>query len=226
MRETYHTQLADLGDIAARMCDVAVETMVGANQALLEANLSLAEEAINRDVELDEMRAEAEDSALHLLALQAPVATDLRAVVSALWVVADVQRMGALASHVAKAARRRHPTPVLPEPIQPIFARMGELAIDLGTQAAKVLRERDLGLARALDAQDQWIDALHRELFTELLSSNWTYGVAPAVDISLLGRFYERYADHAVAVGRRVVFLLTGENIGGDTTVPLGPPDR
>jgi phosphate transport system protein len=226
MRQSYHAQLSDLSDVGARMCDLAVDAMQGATTALLTADLTLAEHVIAMDVTLDEMRAEAEENAVQLLALQAPVASDLRTIVSALWIVADGQRMGALAIHVAKAARRRHPTPVVPESVQPIFAEMGQVAIALGSEAAAVLRDRDPEQARAIDAKDAQMDALHRRLLTALLSPEWTYGIQPAVDLSLLGRFYERYADHAVAVGRRVVFLLTGENVGGDTTVLLHPPER
>jgi phosphate transport system protein len=226
MRQSYQTQLSDLSEIGARVCDLAVEAMRGSSTALLDADLGLAERVIAMDIPLDEMRAEAEEGAVQLLALQAPVASDLRTVVSALWIVADGQRMGALAIHVAKAARRRHPLPVLPDSVRPIFADMGRVAVDLGTEASAVLRDRDPQRARAIDAKDAEMDSLHRQLLGALLSSDWEYGVQPAVDLALLGRFYERYADHAVSVGRRVFFLLTGENVGGDTTVALAPPDR
>lgn len=226
MRQSYHNQLSDLSEVGARMCDLAVQAMRGANSALHDADLGQAERVIAMDATLDDARAEAEEGAVQLLALQAPVATDLRTVVSALWIVADGHRMGALAIHVAKAARRRHPAAVLPADVRPIFTEMGRVAVDLGSEAAAVLRDRDPERARAIDVRDAEMDALHRRLFTVLLSPDWNYGVQPAVDISLLGRFYERYADHAVAVGRRVVFLLTGENVGGDTTVAFTAPER
>ncbi len=197
-----------------------------ATTALLTADLSLAEQVIARDVELDEMRASAEAAAVELLALQAPVASDLRAVVAALWIVADLQRMGALAIHVAKAARRRHPAQVIPVEVRPIFERMGRVGVHLADQAAIVLRDRDVELARTLDAQDDLMDDLHEEMFTALLSPGWSHGVGPAVDITLLGRFFERFADHAVAVARRVIFLVTGENVGGDTTPAYSPPEH
>lgn len=226
MRQNYHSQLSDLSEVGARMCDLAVAAMRDANTALLQADLGLAERVIAMDVTLDEARAEAEERVIQLLALQAPVASDLRTVVSALWIAADGQRMGTLAIHVAKAARRRHPAMVLPESVRPTFVEMGRVALDLGAEAAAVLRSRDAARASAMDSRDAEMDDLHRRLFTVLLSPEWAYGVPPAVDISLLGRFYERYADHAVAVGRRVVFLLTGENVGGDTTVMYAPPER
>lgn len=225
MRQSYHSQLSDLSEVGARMCDLAVEAMRGANMALLEADLGLSERVIAMDASLDDMRAEAEERVVQLLALQAPVASDLRTVVSALWIAADGQRMGTLAIHVAKAARRRHPATVLPASVRPTFVEMGRVAVDLGLEAAAVLRGRDPDRAGAMHARDTEMDDLHRQLFTVLLSPEWAYGVPPAVDISLLGRFYERYGDHAVAIGRRVVFLLTGKNVGGDTTVMLAPPE-
>ena len=203
------------------MCRVSSAALRDATTALLTADLALAEDVIARDAQLDDMRASTETVALELLALQAPVASDLRTVVSALWVVADLQRMGALAIHVAKAARRRHPAPVPPVEVRPIIERMGRVGVHLADQAATVLAERDLDIARGLEHDDDLMDDLHQELFAALLAPGWSHGVAPAVDIAMLGRFYERFADHAVAVGRRVVFLVTGENVGGDTTPAL-----
>ena len=226
MRQAYQIQLSDLGEHGARMCMVASNALRDATAALLNADLALAEQVIATDVRLDEMRANAENVVLELLALQAPVASDLRAVVSALWVVADIQRMGALAIHVAKAARRRHPAQVIPTEVRPIFERMGSVGVHLADQAAVLLRKRDLELAEQIQAEDDLMDDLHQALFSAMLAPTWSHGVAPAVDISLLGRFYERFADHAVAVARRVVFLVTGENVGGDTTPAYSPPER
>lgn len=226
MRQAYHLRLDDLGEHGARMCELAGDSIRDATTALLHTDLHLAEQVISRDVQLDEMRAATENVALELLALQAPVASDLRAVVSALWIVADIQRMGALAIHVAKAARRRHPAPVVPREVRPIFERMGRVAVHLAGEAAAVLQSRDVGRARALESEDDLMDDLHQEMFAVLHAPGWAHGVGPAVDISLLGRFYERFADHAVAVARRVVFLVTGENVGGDTTPAYAAPER
>lgn len=225
MRQAYQIQLADLGEHGSRMCDVAATAMHDASRALLDSDLALAEKVIALDVRLDEMRATAEESALELLALQSPVASDLRAVVSALWVVADVQRMGTLAIHIAKAARRKHPHSVVPIEVRPIFERMSSVAEHMAGRAAEILRTRNLEIATGMDAEDDLMDDLHRQMFTALLAPNWSHDVPTAIDLALLGRFYERYADHAVAVARRIVFLVTGDNVGGDTTVALTPPD-
>ena len=217
-------QLNDLGEHGAQMSRVAGAALRDATDALLNADLTLAEDVIARDVVLDEMRETAETAAVELLALQAPVASDLRSVVSALWVVADLQRMGALAIHVAKTARRRHPAQVLPDELRPVFEEMGQAGVALAEKATQVLLERDVDLARTVAEDDDRMDELQRQLFAQLLSSSWTHGVQPAVDLSLLGRFYERFGDHAVAVSRRVIYLITGENVGGDTTV--APPEE
>jgi phosphate transport system protein len=226
MRQAYHVNLELLGDYGARMCALSSDCLRDATQALLQTDLVLAEQVIANDVVLDEMRADAESQALELLATQAPVASDLRAVVSALWIVADLQRMGALAIHVAKSARRRHPQHVIPVHVRPIIERMGRVGVHLADQAGVVLRERNTDLARRLESEDDLMDDLQRQMLATMLSDDWQHGVGPAVDIALLVRFYERFADHAVSVARRVVFLVTGENVGGDTTPALTAPDR
>ena len=210
MREGYHLRLAELGEHGSSMCQVASDALRDATQALLDADLALAERVIASDVQLDDMRANAEKVAVELLALEAPVARDLRIVVSALWIVADLQRMGALAIHVAKAARRRHPAHVIPADVRPIVERMGRVGVHLADQAGVVLRTRDVELARQLEIEDDLMDDLQRDLYNSLLAPTWRHGVAPAVDISLLARFYERFADHAVEVARRVIFQATG----------------
>jgi len=225
MREGYHLRLAELGEHGSSMCQVASDALRDATQALLDADLALAERVIASDVQLDEMRASAEKVAVELLALEAPVARDLRVVVSALWIVADLQRMGALAIHVAKAARRRHPAHVIPADVRPIVERMGRVGVHLADQAGVVLRTRDVQLARQLEVEDDLMDDLQRDLYTYLLAPTWRHGVAPAVDISLLARFFERFADHAVSIARRTVYLVTGENVGGDTTPAFAARD-
>lgn len=221
MRQAYQLQLEELAEHGGRMCELAQVAMRDGSRALLDRDLALAEKVIAIDVELDSLRATAEESAIQLLALQAPVATDLRTVVSALWIVADLQRMGTLAIHVAKAARRRHPNSAVPIEVRPIFERMSSVAGHLATRTHEVLRTRDLELAKSMDSEDDLMDDLHRQLLEALMAPGFTGGVQAAVDLTLLGRFYERFADHAVAVARRTVYLVTGENVGGDTTVLL-----
>src|SRR3954470_21996643 len=192
----------------------AATAMELATRALLEADLQLAEQVIAEDLRIDDLRTEAEGRAFGLLALQSPVATDLRVVISAIHGAGDIERMGDLALHVAQAARRRHPQPVLPAEMAPYFAEMGRVGVALARKAAEVIRTRDVETAATLEADDDAMDDLHRHIFSVLMAPSWTHGVAPAVDITLLGRFYERYADHAVTVARRVVYVVTGRMPG------------
>ena len=214
MREAYQEQLENLANGLADMCDQVADAMDQATRALLQADLQLAENVIGGDVAIDAARTAAEEQAVALLALQAPVATDLRIVVSAIHVADEIERMGDLALHVAQAARRRHPHPVLPAKVEPYFEEMGRLAVALARKAALVVRTRDLDAAAQLEDDDDAMDDLHRHMFTVLLDPSWGNDVAAAVDVTLLARFYERYADHAVAVARRIVYIMTGRMPG------------
>jgi phosphate transport system protein len=214
MRDAYQEQLDELADSLAGMCSQVAQALARATTALLAADLQLAEQVISDDIRIDQLRAAAEEQAFALLALQAPVATDLRIVVAAIHGAGDVERMGDLALHVAQAARRRHPLPVLPDPVKPYFAEMGRVGVALAEKAGEVIRTRDLAAAAELESDDDAMDDLHRHMFTVLMARDWQHGVGPAVDITLLARFYERYADHAVAVARRIVYVVTGRMPG------------
>lgn len=210
MRTQYHEQLDSLTDQLGAMCDLAGTAMERATQALLQADLVLAEQVITDHDQISALSTRAEESAFVLLALQAPVAGDLRSVVGSIQIVADVDRMGALALHVAKIARRRHPQHALPEEVNGYFAEMGRVAVELGHAAREVLITRDPEKAARIQEEDDAMDDLHRHLFTVLMDRDWKYGVTAAVDVTLLSRFYERFADHAVEVARRVIFQVTG----------------
>ncbi len=185
--------------------------MERATQALLQADLVLAEQVITNHDQLSRIQTQTEDAAFALLALQAPIAGDLRLVVGSMQNVANAERMGGLALHVAKIARRRHPEHALPEEVNGYFAEMGRIAVDLGNSAQEVVLSRDLEQAARISRDDDAMDDLHNHLFTALMDKEWRHGVAAAVDVTLLARFYERFADHAVEIGRRVVFQVTGE---------------
>ena len=221
MRTAYHEQLVALNKQLAEMCRLAGVAMERATQALLQADLVLAEQVIGDHEQIIASSARAEETAFVLLALQAPVAGDLRAIVSSIQIVADVERMGALALHVAKIARRRHPQHALPEEVNGYFAEMGRLAVDLADSARDVLLSRDPEKAREIREDDDAMDDLHRHLFTVMMDREWRHGVAAAVDVTLLGRFYERFADHAVEISRRVIFQVTGQLPVDDETATL-----
>jgi len=211
MRTVYHEKLSELSDQLGKMCGLAGAAMERATGALLQADLAAAERVISGQDQIVAMSTQAEESAIKLLALQQPVAGELRSIVSSIQVVADVDRMGALAVHVAKITRRRHPDHVLPEEVNGLFAEMGRVAVDLASRAQEVLRTRDPATAAHIREQDDAMDGPHRQLLAVLMDREWKHGVPAAIDVALLGRFYERFADHAVQVGRRVVFQATGK---------------
>ncbi|OBA59079.1 phosphate transport system regulatory protein PhoU [Mycobacterium sp. 1100029.7] len=210
MRTAYHHQLDALKRSIGDMCGLSGAAMQLATQALLEADIGMAETVISEHESFVGAAAKAESDAFNLLALQAPVATDLRAVFSSLQNVADVDRMGALALHVAKTARRRHPAHAIPDDVKGYFAQMGRIAVSIGTEIKDVVLSGDPDHAARLADEDDAMDELHQHLFTVLMDREWQHGVAAAVDVTLLGRYYERFADHAVEIGRRVIFQATG----------------
>lgn len=216
MRTIYHKKLADLAGQLAEMCDLAGAAMKGATQALLQADAAAAERVIGDHEVLVAMRERVEKEAFDLLALQQPVAGELRAVFAAIDIVGDVERMGALAVHVAKIARREYPRHVVPEDLRATFADMAEVANTLSENAKRALITRDPQQAAQLHEHDDAMDARYRELLGVLLGRQWQESVSVGVELALLGRFYERFADHAVEIGRRVIFAGTGALPAGD----------
>ena len=163
------------------------------------------------DDRIDGRYLEVHQGVLSLLARQAPVATDLRTITAAMRMISDLERMGDLAVHVAKLARMRCPDHAGPLEVRPIFLEAGHVAERRVAQTATVIAKLDVEAAGQLEADDDLMDQLHRQLFRELLSKDWPHGIEAAIDVTLLGRYYERFADHAVSVARRVVYLVTGE---------------
>lgn len=210
MRTAYRQQLAALTAELAELCGMAGDAMLTATQGLLQADIGLAESVIVGHDDIAAACSRAEETAFSLLALQAPVAADLRAVVSSIQIAADVERMGGLAAHVGKIARRRHPWHAVPEEASGLVAEMGEVAVALASGARDVLLSRDSLKAVQMRHDDDTMDDLHRQLLTVLVDRGWSRGIAAAVDVALLGRFYERFADHTVQIARRVVFQATG----------------
>jgi len=210
MRTVYHEQLSELDREMGDMCALAGSAMKIATQALLDADVSLTDQVLGAHDQLIAKRARAEQDAFALLALQQPVAGELREIVTSMQIMADAERMGALAVHVAKIVRVRHPQHAVPEDVRECFTEMGTVAVTMCDNARQALAADDPREAARLRVEDDAMDNLHRQLFTVLLDRAWTHGVPAAVDVALLGRFYERFADHAVEVGRRLAFKLTG----------------
>jgi phosphate transport system protein len=204
-------QLAELSELLGRMCTAAAGALNRATTALLESRERLAVQVVKGDTEIDELRAQVEELAGDALLFHNPVAGDLRAVVSAIRAAGDIERMGDLALHVADVVRMRHPDSAVPAEVQPAFAEMGRVAVQLALKAADVVRTRNVLKAAELDTDDDAMDVLHREMFEVLMDENWPHGVRAAVDVTLLARYYERFADHAVVVARETVYAVTGQ---------------
>lgn len=212
MSYAFQSQIDSVLEDLAGVCR-EVETLVrDATEALLSARTDIAERVIDADDGIDAARQKVEDAALEILSLQAPVATNLRIVVAALAIVSDLDRMGDLAVHVAKIARLRTPAVAVPVIVRPIIEQMATVAEKMVALTARVIDERDLALAEDLREHDEIMDELRRETFQRVLAGEWSGGVEAAVDMALLSRYYERIADHAVAVADRVHFIVTGEN--------------
>lgn len=209
-REGFHSQLGAVLGALVDMTGTAGEAIEHATTALLDADLDAADAVAALDAQLDSARRVVEEQTYELLARQQPVATDLRALVSAIRIGVDIDRMGSLANHIAKVARRRHPAHAVPTELVSTFREMGVVARRIAESAGAVLAEPDAANAARLDVDDDTMDALHRRLFRSVLG-DWDNGVEAAIDVVLLGRYYERYADHAVAIAQTVVYLVTGD---------------
>ena len=210
MRDAYHDSLDAITDELVSMSRLVATMMHRASVALLEADRERAEAVIESDVEIDSINQEVELAATELIALQQPVATDLRMVLAAMRISTTLERMGDLAQHVAKTARMRYPDSAVPANVAPQFTEMAQVADRMGAKMAEVLGSKDVELAREIEADDDRMDALHRQVLDILLSQE-PGPVTQAVDVTLLNRYYERYADHVVSVARRVIYLVIGE---------------
>jgi phosphate transport system protein len=211
VREQYREELEDINACLVAMANTVGSAMSTATTALLDADVALADLVISGDERVDAVRESIEQRCFTLLARQQPVATDLRTITTAMRVVSDLERMGDLAEHVAKLTRMRFPDSAVPQELRPVFLEAGNVAETLVAKATAVIATLDVGAAAELEADDDLMDDLHRQLFRTVLSDSWSHGMEAAIDMTLLGRYYERFADHAVSVARRVVYLVTGE---------------
>ena len=211
MRDHFHEELDAISDQLVEMTRLAGSAMSRASTALLDADLPLAESVIAADEAVDALQRDLEQRAFDLLARQQPVATDLRILVTSLRMSADLERMGDLARHVAKVARLRYPDSAVPPELRGTILEMSQVAHRIVTKAGSVIASKDVPAALELERDDDEMDRLHRALFKALLDDTWTHGIEAAIDVTLMGRYYERFADHAVSVARRVVYLVTGE---------------
>ena len=211
MRNAFHDELDGIGTTLLQMTGLVKVAMNDATSALLTVDLNSAEKVIAADDVIDEIQHELDARTINLMARQQPVASDLRTLVTSLRMSADLERMGDLAHHVATQARMRYPNSAVPAELIPTITSMGLVADKLIDKLSSVMEHRDTVRALEIETDDDEMDKLHRDLISILLAEDWPHGVEAAIDMTLLGRYYERFADHAVSIARRVYFLVTGE---------------
>jgi len=211
LRSAFQDELDGVTSTLVELSSIVSDAIDKATHALLTANLAEAEEVIAADDRVDNLQHDLDARIIDIIARQQPVASDLRALVTALRMSADLERMGDMAHHVAKITRLRHPGAAVPSELLLTIEEMGKVAKLISEKAGLVINSRDIDKALELERDDDEMDKLHRKLFTTLLDDNWAHGTETAIDITLIGRYYERFADHAVSVARRVYFLVTGK---------------
>ena len=210
-RSVFQDELDGISQSLVKLTEMVIISMSKATQAVLSSDLKLAEEVIADDLKIDEFQHEIDNRIIDIIARQQPVASDLRALVTALRMGSDLERMGDLAEHVAKLARRRHPECAVPAELIATVKAMGEAAEKITKKTGTVISTRNTEMALQVEKDDDVMDTLHRELIAILIEPIWEHGIEAAIDLTLLGRYYERFADHAVSVSRRVYFLVTGK---------------
>lgn len=211
MREVFHQSLEDVQARLVEIADLITVSMDKATRAFATSDVSLAEEVIADDAKIDELAVEMDEQAIEILARQQPVARDLRIVVFALRVSASLERMGDMSEHIAQLARLRFPERAIPKGLKSTFLKMGELDVEIARTLSDLLRTQDLRFADAIRNLDDEIDDLHVRVFEKVLSESWKGEAGATVDATLASRYHERFADHAVAIAKKVVYLATGD---------------
>ena len=211
IRSVFQDELDGVSQSLVDLSEMVSESIAKATTAILSVDLKLAEEVIATDDQIDTYQHNLDARIIDIIARQQPVASDLRALVTALRMSADLERMGDMSHHVAKIARLRHPGAAVPSELVEIFQDMGAAAQKIARKTGEVIATRDTEMALQVERDDDEMDQLHRKLISMLVDSSWGNGVETAIDLTLLGRYYERFADHAVSVSRRVYYLVTGK---------------
>ena len=210
IRSVFQDELDNVSQSLVDLTAMVSTSMTKATTAILSCDLKLAEEVIATDVKIDDYQHETDSRIIDIIARQQPVASDLSALVTALRMGSDLERMGDLAHHVAKVARLRHPNAAVPPELVAIIQAMGVTAVAITEKTGVVIATRNTQMALEVERDDDVMDDLHRKLIAVLIEPTWKHGIETAIDLTLLGRYYERYADHAVSISRRVYFLVTG----------------
>lgn len=211
LRTAFQDELDGVTQTLSELSSLVSSAITQATHALLTADLSEAEAVIAADDRVDEIQHDLDARIIDIIARQQPVASDLRALVTALRMSADLERMGDMAHHIAKITRLRHPGAAVPSELLLTIEEMGKVARLISDKVGGVINSKDIDKALEVEKDDDEMDLLHRKLFTVLLDPSWPHGIETAIDMTLIGRYYERYADHAVSVSRRIHFQVTGK---------------
>jgi phosphate transport system protein len=211
LRLEFHDQLDAIRTDVVRLAAMVTECITRGTDVLLSGDLAGAQQLIDDDDELDVLSLHIEERCYQVLTLEGPMAGDLRSLITALRLVSELERSGDLMVNVCKAMRRIYGTEIDPKP-RGLIARMAEEAGRLMRMAIDAYDERDEGKAAALDDMDDRLDALHKQYIQAIFLSNraGNLDIEAGVQLALIGRYYERIGDHAVNIGERVRYLVTG----------------
>jgi phosphate transport system protein len=211
IRRTYHHELDQLREDVIRLAGMVTEALAAGTAALLAGDLEAAEAIITNDDEIDELALEIEEHCLHLLALQNPLASDLRHIVAAIRMSSEIERSADLVTNTMKAARRLYGVALDPR-LRGLIERMSEHVHRLFRLAIDAYADRNEALAAALDDMDDDVDDLHAEYIRTIFEvyEGGSAELQVAVQLALVGRYYERIGDHAVNIGERVRYMVTG----------------
>jgi phosphate transport system protein len=210
-RKTFHQELDQIRDDIVRLAALATETIPRGTDVLLTQDLQAAQRLIEEDDIIDELAIDIEDRCYHVLALQQPMASDLRSIVTAIRLVSEIERSADLMVNVCKGARRIYPCEFNPK-LRGLIERMSEEAHKLFRLSIDAYVEHDASLASALDDMDDELDSIHKDYIEAIFESHHetTIDLQAAVQLALIGRYYERIGDHAVNIGTRVEYMVTG----------------
>ncbi|QCR19922.1 phosphate signaling complex protein PhoU [Agrococcus sp. SGAir0287] len=211
MREVFKQEMAEVQERLVEIAEDVARSIARATEAFGESNVTLAEQVIASDAEIDDKANALDELVIDIIARQGPVARDLRIVISALRISASLERMGDLARHIAMLTRYRFPANVVPESLAPTFVAMGAADVEIATLLVELLRTQDVAIAEQIAGSDVRVDALHKSVFEQVLGSEWEGAAHATVDATLASRYHERFADHAVGIGKKMAYLATGD---------------
>ena len=211
MRKLFQEDLHNLGEQLIEISTLVSKAMDQAYRSFETADVQLAEEVIAADARIDFLQVELDEKAIELLALQGPVASDLRMIVGALRMSTSLERMGDLARHIAQLVRLRYPDQVAPAALRETYATMAEHAVMVAERLVDLLETRNLDRVTEIVALNEQINELHAGIFVTIAEPDWEQSPATTADCTLGSRYLERFGDHGVSVAKKVEYLVTGE---------------